>query len=355
MNPHIDWRNTSPKIVACILAVPALIVPLLTDNPAALSTVIFSGIWAVVAMGFTLILWTGQFSLGQAAFMAIGGYTSAILTARLGWPFWPSFLTAGLVSGAVACAVGAVVLRVGGFYFSIITLALGEIVRIIAMQWQSVTRGTRGLVTYPPETISLGFIEIDFEATPVPYYYFMIVLVAVTGLIYWRIGKSRLGGTFYSVAVNPMLAEHQGIHLMKFRVMAFTVAGVFTGLAGSFYAHFLQAVTPYMLGIPESIQVMIMSIVGGVSSLVAGPIVGSVVLYNLSQFLQRAGSDLQTSGFVLEGIQPLVFGGAVVCILLFLPRGSGLIDLWTRVWKRVYNEVDFYDLPEDLEEEINAQ
>ncbi|MGA3112965.1 MAG: branched-chain amino acid ABC transporter permease [Syntrophobacteraceae bacterium] len=345
MTSHIDWRNTLPKIVACIIVVPALLVPLFTNNPASLSIVILSGIWAVVAMGFTLILWTGQFSLGQSAFMAIGGYTSAILTAHLDWPFWPSFLAAGLVSGIVACAVGAVVLRVGGFYFSIITLALGEIVRIIAMQWQSVTRGTRGLVTYPPETISLGFINIDFTASTVPWYYFMIVLVAFSGLIYWRIGKSRIGGTFFSVAANPMLAEHQGIHLMKYRVIAFTVAGVFTGLAGSFYGHFLSAMTPYTLGIQESIQVMIMSIVGGISSLVAGPIVGSVVLYNLSQFLQRLN---------LEGIHPVVFGGAIVCILLFLPKGTGLVDLWTKFWKRVYGEVDFYELPEDMEKDIEV-
>jgi len=337
---YIDWRNTWPKIVAGLIVLPVVLFPLFTTNLATLSMVILSGIWAVAAMGFALILRTGQFSLGQAAFMAIGGYTSAILTVKLHWPFWPSFFTAGIVSGMVAFAVGAVVLRVGGTYFSIITLAMGEIIRIIAQQWESVTKGSRGLITYAPDSIPLGFTEINFVASAVPYYYFMLFLVAGSGLVYWRLGKSRMGGTFFSIAANAILAEHQGIHLMKYRVMAFTVAGVFTGLAGSFYAHFMSVITPYMLGLWESIQIMIMSIVGGISSLVAGPIIGSALLYDLSTYLQRSQ---------VYGIQPLLFGGAVVLVLLFLPKGTGLIDLWSKFWKWKYNEVDFYELPEDMD------
>lgn len=341
MMPYIDWRTTLPRIIACGILLPALLFPLFSSNLATLSMVILSGIWAVAAMGFALVLRTGQFSLGQAAFMAIGGYTSAILTVKLNWPFWPSFLLAGVVAGLVAFAVGAVVLRVGGTYFSIITLALGEIVRIVAQQWEPLTKGSRGLITYPPETIPLGFAQIDFAASAVPYYYFMVLLVAVSGVVFWRLGQSRMGGTFFSIAANSILAEHQGIYLMKYRVMAFTVAGAFTGLAGSFYAHFMSVMTPYMLGLWESIQIMIMSIVGGISSLVAGPIVGSVLLYDLSKYLQR---------LPVYGIQPLLFGGAVVAVLLFLPKGTGLIDLWSKFWKWVYNEVDYYELPEDKED-----
>lgn len=339
---YIDWKTTTPKIVAIGLTLPVVLFPLFTTNLATLSMLILSGIWAIAAMGFALILRTGQFSLGQAAFMAIGGYTSAILTVKLNWPFWPSFILAGVVAGAVAFLVGTVVLRVGGTYFSIITLSLGEIVRIVAQQWEPVTKGSRGLITYPPEAIDLGFLEINFAASAVPYYYFMLLLVAAAGLVFWRIGQSRLGGTFFSIAANQILAEHQGIYLMKYRVLAFTTAGVFTGLAGSFYVHFLSVITPYMLGLWQSIQIMIMTIVGGISSLVAGPIVGSVLLYDLSVYLQR---------MPVYGIQPLLFGGAVIAVLLFLPKGTGIVDLWSKFWKWVYNEVDYYELPEDNEED----
>jgi branched-chain amino acid transport system permease protein len=309
------------------------VLPVFTTNVITLSIFISSGIWAIAAMGFTLVLRTGQFSLGQGAFMAIGGYTSAILTIKLGLPFWPSFFLAGILSGIIALLVGSVVLRVGGTYFSIITLALGEVVRIIAQQWEPVTKGTRGLITSPPPPIVLGGFEINFATSTVPYFYLTVCLVAITALIFWKLGDSRIGRSFAGIALNPVLAEHQGIHLMKYRVIAFTVAGVFTGFAGSLYAHFLTVITPYMLGLWQSIQIMIMSIVGGISSLAGGPIIGAILLYSFGIYLSR---------LEIYGIQQLLFGAAVVLVLLFLPKGTGLVDLWERFWRKVvWREKEF--------------
>lgn len=336
----IDYKNVVPKTVIGLVVFLILLIPVFTSNVATLSMLILSGLWAIAVMGFTLVLRTGQFSLGQSAFLAIGGYTSAILTVKLGWPFWPSFFLAGMVSGIVSLLVGMIVLRVGGIYFSIITLALGEIVRIIAQQWESVTRGTRGLIVSPPPPIILGGFEINFDASPVPYFYFTLCLVAITALVLRQIGESRLGRAFAGVALNPVLAEHQGMYLMKYRVIAFTVAGVFTGLAGSLYVHFLTVITPYVFGLWQSIQIMIMSIVGGISSLVGGPIIGAIVLYTFGDYLTR----LQTSG-----IQPLLFGAVVVLVLIFLPKGTGLVDLWGRFWTKVVWREEEYepDTPDD--------
>jgi branched-chain amino acid transport system permease protein len=331
---YIDYKKAVPRSVAGFLVFLVVIFPLFTTNQATLSVVISSGIWAIAVMGFTLILRTGQFSLGQAAFMAMGGYTSAILTVKLGMPFWPSFVMAGVVSGIIALLIGSVVLRVGGTYFSIITLALGEIVRIVAQEWEPVTKGSRGLITAPPDPIHLGPLEINFTASAVPYYYFMILLVAITALIFWQMGRSRIGRSFAGVALNPVLAEHQGMHLMKYRVIAFTVAGVFTGLAGAYYAHFLTTITPLMLGLWESIQIMIMSIVGGISSLVGGPIIGALLLYTLGIYLSR---------LPIFGIQQLLFGAVVVLVLLFLPKDTGLIDLWGKFWQKVVWREEAYE------------
>ena len=333
MMTYIDYKSVVPKAVIGLVVLLIMLVPVITTNESTLSILILSGIWSVAAMGFTLVLRTGQFSLGQAAFMAIGGYTSAILTAQLGWSFWPAFFLGGLVSGLAALLIGMVVLRVGGIYFSIITLALCEVVRIIAQQWESVTRGARGLITSPPNPIPLGFFEINFFSSAVPYFYLTVCLVALTALIFWRIGDSRLGRSFAGVALNPVLAEHQGMYLMKYRVIAFTVAGVFTGLAGSLYAHSLTVITPTMLGLWQSIQIMIMSIVGGFGSLVGGPIIGSVLLYTFGSYLTR---------LEIYGIQQLLFGAVVVLVLLFLPKGTGLVDLWGRFWtKAVWREEEF--------------
>jgi len=111
---YIDYKTVLPRTVAGVLISLIVILPVFTTNVITLSIFISSGIWAIAAMGFTLILRTGQFSLGQAAFMAIGGYTSAIFTANLGWSFWPGFLLAGIVSGIIAFLIGSIVLRVGG-------------------------------------------------------------------------------------------------------------------------------------------------------------------------------------------------------------------------------------------------
>ena len=304
-------------------------IPLLTTSEIVITMLIFGGIWAMVAMGFALVLRTGQFSLGQAGFMAIGGYAYAILIAKLAFPFWASFLMAGVVAGITAFLIGLVVLRVGGIYFSIITLALTEVIRIVGMNWEDLTRGVRGIILAPPPPINLGFIELNFAVNSVMYYYLIIVLAAITGLVFWQIGRTRLGWMFSAMASNQVLAEHQGIHLMKYRVIAFTIAGIFTGFAGAFYAQYIQIMTPMLFGLWQSIQVMIMAVVGGIGFLVAGPIVGSVLLYILSTQLSR---------LPIYGIQPLLFGAVVVLVLVFLPKETGLMDLWPRFWKKIFGE-----------------
>jgi branched-chain amino acid transport system permease protein len=337
-----DWRNMWPKVVAAVPVIIFLLIPVFTQGEIVLNMLILSGIWAVAAMGFTLILRTGQFSLGQAAFMAIGGYTCAILTVVLGWPWWWGFLLSGIVSGLIAMLIGSVVLRVGGIYFSIITLSLTEVIRIIAQQWESVTHGSRGLITTPPPNIDLGPLHINFMANSVPFYYLTLILVAVTGLVFWQIGKTRMGGTFYAMLANQTLAEHEGIHLMRYRVIAFTLAGVFAGFAGAIYANYLTVISPLIFGLWQSIQIMMMSIVGGMSSLVAGPIIGSTVLYILG---------IQLSRLPIYGISQLLYGAVVVLVLIFLPKGTGLIDLCPRIWRKIYREVEDYEIPGETRQE----
>lgn len=337
---YINYKSISPKVVAGALVMLLAIFPVITTNMVTLSTLILSGIWAIAVMGFTLILRTGQFSMGQSAFMAIGGYVSAVLTFKLGMPFWPSFLAAGVVSGLIALVIGVIVLGAGGIYFSIITIAFGEIVRIVALNWEAVTRGASGILTSTPPPITIGNFEINFATSVVPYYYFMFLLVTISGLFFWQIDRTRMGGTFRGVAANPMLSEHLGVHLMKYRVIAFTVAGVFTGFAGAYYVHFLSVITPLMLGLWQSIQIMMMSIVGGISSIVGGALVGSLVLYTLDNYLSR---------LPIYNIQYLLFGAVVVIVLLFLPKGTGLIDLWGKFWRKVFREPDEYEIPEEAE------
>jgi branched-chain amino acid transport system permease protein len=340
MMPYIDYKTLIPRTVIWVLIALFLILPAFTTNMITLSIFISSGIWAIAVMGFVLILRTGQFSMGQSAFMAIGGYVSAILTVKLGIPYWPSFLAAGVVSGLIALVIGVIVLNAGGIYFSIITIAFGEIVRIVALNLEAVTRGAAGILTSPPAPITIGNFEINFGTSVVPYYYFMFLLVAMSGLVFWQIDRTRIGGTFRGVAANPMLSEHLGVHLMKYRVIAFAVAGVFTGLAGAYYVTFLSVITPLMFDLWKSMQIVMMSIVGGISSIVGGALIGATVLYTLGIYLSR---------LPIYNISYLLFGAVVVLVLLFLPKGTGLVDLWGKFWHKVFREPEEYEIPEESE------
>jgi branched-chain amino acid transport system permease protein len=324
-----NYRKLLPKIVVGLLIALIFILPVFTTSLVTLSKFVQIGFWAIAAMGFMLIMRTGQISLGQATFMGLGGYTSAVFMVKFGLPFWPGFFMAGIVAGLVALAVGVVAVRAGPIAFSIITLALAEIMRIIAVSWEPVTNGSKGLVITPPTHIMLGNFEINFATSAVPNYYFIVILVVVTALIFWQIDRGRLGGIFRVIAANPTLAEHQGIPLTKYKVIAFTVAAVSTGFAGSFYAHFLGVMSPDMFGLWQSIQALMMGIVGGISSLVAGPIIGAAVLNSLSDILSR---------LPVYSIKPTLFGAIVLLVLLFLPKGTGLIDLWRIFWSKVYRE-----------------
>ncbi|MHB8084506.1 MAG: branched-chain amino acid ABC transporter permease [Dehalococcoidia bacterium] len=343
---YIDNKTVLPKVVAWTVVGILALVPLFTSSMVTLSALISSGIWAIAVMGFILILRTGQFSMGQAAFMAIGGYAAAVFTVKLGLSYWVGFLAAGVVSGVIALVIGLIVLRAGGTAFSIITIAFGEMVRIVALNWEDVTRGASGMLIKAPPPIAIGDFVINFSTSLAPYYYFMFILVIVSALFYWQIDRTRIGWSFQSVASNPVLAEHLGINLMKHRVIAFTVAGVFTGFAGAYYVTFISVINPLIFDLWKSVQIMMMSVVGGPSLIVGGAIIGSTVLYSLGNYLTQ---------LPVPNIQYLVFGAVVVLVLLFLPKGTGLVDLWGKFWRKVFKEPEEYLLPEDLEAEEESE
>ena len=301
-------------LVAAIFCVPAL-----TTNNFILSLFISAAVWSIATMGFGLILRTGQFSLGQAGIMGLGAYFSGILGSHLGLSFWISLPLAGFMAAFICLLVGSVVLRIGGIYFAVITFSLAEIIRVVATQWDSLTGGYLGIAPPPPAPISLFGTTWNFMTSGIPYYYLGILLVIISGLVYWRIDTSNLGRTFRSIAVNPVLAEHQGIQLMKYRVIAYTVAGFFTGLAGAYYGNYLHYVGPTAFGFSQSTMITAMAFVGGVSSIVSGPIIGATLLSLIATYASFTG---------ISGLQPLVFGSVVVAFLLLL-KGRGLEDLFS--------------------------
>ena len=214
----------------------------------------------------------------------------------------------------MAFLLGVVVLRLGGLYFTIATLALGEITNIIASNWSAVTEGNIG-IGVPMPVVQLGALTIDFGADKSAFYYVALLLIVLAALALWRIDNSRLGRIMKSVAVNPTLSEHSGMYLMKYRVIVFTIACFITGVGGAFYVHYFAWVGPSLFTSILSNGALMMCVIGGLWSLVWGPIIGAVIYTYLGTLMQLN----------LEGLRPLVFGAAVVIILIVMP--NGLVDL----------------------------
>lgn len=294
-------KSLAPLIVVAF----AFCVPLIITDAYLLSLTIRGFLWAVACMAWNLSFRTGQFNLAQGAFMAFGAYTSSLLTINLQMSGWLSLLAGGVVAALIALPLGMALLRLRGIYFAIVTLAFGEVVRVLATILVGVTGGTSGLVP-PPLSMSISTVG---------YYYVALLLLIVAGLVFSRIDRSRLGRIFRSVSSNPSLTEHLGMHLMKYRVIAFTVGSFFTGIAGAVFAHYLRFINPGVFGLWQSIMIVIMSVVGGTGSAVAGPILGALVLSTGGDYL---------AGFML-GVRPIILGGLTVIIMLFLP--DGLVSL----------------------------
>jgi branched-chain amino acid transport system permease protein len=307
-------RSKIPLLLLVILLILAVAMPAILNSDFLLSVLIESGAMVLVALGFAAVFRSGQLSLGQAAFAAVGGYAGGILAAKFGFPFWAALLAGGVAAAVVAFLLGVVVLRLGGLYFTIATLALGEIAVIIASNWSQVTEGNIG-IGVPMPVIQIGSMVIDFGADKSAFYYAALLLIAVSALILWRIDNSRLGRIMKSVAVNPTLSEHSGMYLMKYRVIVFTIASFITGVGGAFYVHYFAWVGPSMFSSILSNGALMMCVIGGLWSLVWGPIIGAVIYTYLGTIMQLN----------LEGLRPMVFGAVVVLILIVMP--NGLVDL----------------------------
>lgn len=256
-----------------------------------------------------LVLRTGHLSLCHAAFMGLGGYTSALLTTRLGWPFALAFVASGLVPAAVALVVGPIVLRLRGVYFVLITFTLGEIVRLVFNEWQSLTGGADGIFRIPPPSPLL----VDKRA----YYYFALAMATMCVGVVARILSSQTGRYIDSIRESERLAQSSGVPILRFKVMIFGIACGLVGLQGSLLAHFITFVAPGSYTFNESLNLVVMNVIGGMGGL-TGPLIGAAFLTALPELLR---------GWV--ELQRVLYGVVLMLVMLFVP--GGLIEIGRRL------------------------
>jgi len=296
------------------------LIPLWVKDPYILHTLIGIGIFSIVALGVRLIMLSGQWSFGQAGFLLVGAYSSALLVTRLGLSFWAAIILAGLITAVFAIAIGYITMRVKAVYFAIITLAIGEAISLSIRAMSGITGGSYGLYNLPaPNPIHLPGLLVEFTSKT-PYYYLMLILVIVSALAMYRVERIRGGNLFDAILQKDILAESLGINTLKYRVLAFSVACGFTGMAGAFAAHYYLMTRPDFYGLLHSIYAVTYVIIGGVGS-IFGPIIGVILLLSAVEFL-RAAAMYQAVAY------------AVVFLVVILIFPGGLVSLGQQLWAR---------------------
>lgn len=308
-------RQTWPfPLAAALIAV----LPWLLKGDYYISVLIFIGIHSILALALNLLMgYAGQVSLGHAAFYGIGAYTTAVLTTMLKCPPWVGILGAVLVSSIVAYVIGKPALKLHGHYLAMATLGFGVIVRIFFVEYYPLTGGTSGLVGLPP--LSIAGIELVHDRQ---YYYVVWLVLLVLIWFSYNIVDSRVGRALRAVHGSEIAAASSGVDTAKYKLQVFVLSGLYSGIAGALYAHYIRFVNPDPFGFMFSIELVVMVVVGGMAS-IWGSIAGAGTITLLSQVLRH-----------FEDYEVIVFGVILIAVMVYMPTGltKTTVDLVSQ-WK----------------------
>jgi branched-chain amino acid transport system permease protein len=287
-----------------------------------LAQLTFILIYGVVGLGLMLLAgFTGLFSIGHAAFLGVGAYTQAALTGA-GLPFPLALACAGALSAAVGVVVGLPALRVKGIYLGIATLSFGFIVEEVFARWESVTGGNAGKHLSAPEMF--GWKLDSGEA-----FYFLCVVVAIAAtLVILNLLRSPTGRAFVAIRDSEVSAQSMGIHLARYKTMSFAISAALAGVGGALYAHKLQFISPDQFNIVQSIDLLLMVVIGGLGS-VHGAFLGAIFLISMPQVIALSKDYLPSTIGQAPGLQGTVYGLVLIAFVLFEPLG--LYGRWLKV------------------------
>jgi branched-chain amino acid transport system permease protein len=285
----------------------ALSAPFWIGSAYHLHVLIMAGIFAVLALSLNLLLgYTGQLSLGHAAFFGIGAYTSALLTLKLEWSFWIGLPAGATLAGVAGWAIGRLALKLRGAYFVLVTISFAGVVSLVSQNWMELTNGPLGLPGIPAPELAWWSLR-----TKSAYYYLVLAAVSGSYLVCRRLVRSRVGRAFLALRENEPLAESVGVDPTRYLVFATVVSAAMAGVGGVLYAHYTRFVSPEVFLFGYTVTMVIMVIAGGKGTL-AGPIVGALIFSALPEALREVLSWQW---------QMLSYGALLVLLVYFLPRG----------------------------------
>jgi branched-chain amino acid transport system permease protein len=290
------------------------------------------GIAIVSVHGLNILTgYCGQISIGHAGFMAVGGYTSAILCAKLGLPFWLALPCAALAAGIAGLIFGLPSLRIKGFYLIMATIAAHFIIIWFILQFRNVTGGGDGLAVPRPQ---IGGIVLKSKAS---YFYLVMTIACLATFLAINIVRTRAGRAFIAIRDNDLAAEVMGVNLWSYKLQAFFIGCVFAGVAGALLVHYYGFASVDQFPFMDSVWYLGMLIVGGMGS-TAGVIFGTISLKLLDELVTTGGPILSAAiaAQAAASLALITHGLIIILFLIFEPRGLahrwGMIKAYFRLW-----------------------
>lgn len=299
------------KIFAICLAL--LLLPWFVPNAYYLYVINLMGIYSLIVVGLNLLSgYAGLVSMGQAGFYAVGAYVTGLLMINLKLSFWLAALFGATGAGICGILIGTPTIKLSGPYLVLATVGFGEIVRLILLNWISVTKGAAGLTNVP----SPNFFGFSLS-TNLHFYYLIMAILALGIHFASRIANSKIGRTFHSIREDSLAAEAMGVKVSQYKISAFVISAVYAGLAGALFVTFSGVSSPDNFTFDDSVGFLAMSVVGGSTSIFGG-ILGTFALTMLSESL-RAFRDFRL----------IIYGIILVVSVIYMPKGLiGLLKVF---------------------------
>jgi branched-chain amino acid transport system permease protein len=283
------------------------------------------GITIISVHGLNILTgYCGQLSIGHVAFMAVGGYTSAVLCAKLGWSFWAALPCAALMAGMMGLLFGLPSLRVKGFYLIMATIAAHFIIIWLILQLRSITGGADGMSV---PRVAIGSFVFKSKSS---YFYLVMIIACLATFVATNIVRTRAGRAFIAIRDNELAAEVMGVNLWTYKLLAFFIGCIFAGVAGSLLLHYYAFASPTHFPFMDSVWFLGMLIVGGMGS-TTGAILGAVSLKLLDELVTIVGPILSAvvAAQAAASLGLIMRGLILILFLIFEPRG--LAHQWEKI------------------------
>jgi branched-chain amino acid transport system permease protein len=322
--------------VGFLVAVALLaIVPGFVQSPYALQMMVLLFMAIIQGAAWNVLGgYTGQYSVGHAAYFGMGAYVTMMLLQFKQVPPWWGAWAAVALAMVLALAIGSITFRLRGPYFVLASIAVAEIVRLIVLNWKDVTNGAEGILLSDVPPLRIGGTLITDFTSKVPYYYIGLGLAALTIAANFGVQHSKLGYYFQAIREDQDAAHSLGIPLARYKNVALVISAFFTAWSGALYGLLVGFADPSILAVDVSVQIVLICIIGGIGTIL-GPVVGALVVVPLSEALR---SNLIAEGLFTLGLSEtsrtglflkenlahahvLIYGILVVVVILFMPDG----------------------------------